>query len=93
MVFHIDGKENQGCNLQEMFPWGVLTILCQAGGWVKCLTLVFRGVKFGTKRIICTLRAPYSMPCKLRKVYEWAWLVALTDGFHFQTEKTSNFCL
>ena len=68
-------------------PPGCLYNICQAGGWVKCLTLVFRGVKFGIKWLICILRASYRA-C-IGKVCKWAWLVALTDGFDFQTFATS----
>ena len=38
---------------------GCLYNICEAEGWVKCLTLAFRGVKFVTKWLIYILRAPY----------------------------------
>ena len=47
----------------------------------------FQGVKFGIKWLICILRASYRG--RIGKVCKWAWLVALTDGFDFQTFATS----
>ena len=66
---------------------------CQAGVWVKCLTVVLGGgVNFGQN---CILLAPYHGRLdKLRKGYKWAWLVALTDDFDFQKERKNNLlCL
>ena len=47
----------------------------------------FQGGQIWDKTDNLHIAGSVQQPCKLRKVYEWAWLVALTDGFHFQTEK------
>ena len=54
--------------------------------------IIFQGGQFGTKWIICILRAPYHSQINSEK-FIWMGLaaIALTDGFHFQTGKTSNF--
>ena len=53
----------------------------------------FQGGQIWDKMVNLHIAGSILQPYLLGKVCKWAWLVALTDGFDFQTEKTFNFCL
>ena len=91
MVFHIEGKENQGCNLLEMFPLDVFTTYVKLEiGLMSDIGFSGRG-QLWDKMVNLHIAGSILRPYQLRKVCKWAWLVALTDGFDFQTQKTSKF--